>query len=322
MTTQRSILMLSIGLALVYVWLRGGFIGTTAQAAQLPTMQPGWEKATFAMGCFWSAESDFDKLAGVKFTTSGYTGGRVSNPSYEQVARGSTGHVEAIEVAFDPAVVPYEEVLEYFWRHVDPFVAHRQFCDVGQQYRPEIFVHSDAQRAAAEASKKRVATRFNDPIVVPISNARTFYPADESHQDYYLKHPVQYRYYRWSCGRDARLQEIWGNAKSVPRVQGSAYMSVHRWDPQTDGELSEKALRRKLEAQGYSVTRYVYPPGTHFPEHTHGVDKIDAVVAGRFELIVAGDTNILGPGDWIAVPRGVPHTARSLARLRSSVSTL
>jgi peptide-methionine (S)-S-oxide reductase len=209
-TTQRSILMLSIGLALVYVWLRGGFIGTTAQAAQLPTMQPGWEKATFAMGCFWSAESDFDKLAGVKFTTSGYTGGRVSNPSYEQVARGSTGHAEAIEVAFDPAVVPYEEVLEYFWRHVDPFVAHRQFCDVGQQYRPEIFVHSDAQRATAEASKKRVATRFNDPIMVPISNARTFYPADESHQDYYLKHPVQYRYYRWSCGRDARLQEIWG----------------------------------------------------------------------------------------------------------------
>ena len=202
--------MLSIGLALVYVWLRGGFIGTTAQAAQLPTMQAGWEKATFAMGCFWSAESDFDKLEGVKFTTSGYTGGRVSNPSYEQVARGSTGHAEAIEVAFDPAVVAYEDVLEYFWRHVDPFVAHRQFCDVGQQYRPEIFVHSDAQRAAAEASKKRVATRFNDPIMVPISNARTFYPADESHQDYYLKHPVQYRYYRWSCGRDARLQEIWG----------------------------------------------------------------------------------------------------------------
>ena len=210
MTTQRSILMLSIGLALVYVWLRGGFIGTTAEASKLPTLQAGWETATFAMGCFWSAESDFDKLAGVKFTTSGYTGGRVSNPSYEQVARGSTGHVEAIEVAFDPAVVPYEEVLEYFWRHVDPFVAHRQFCDVGQQYRPEIFVHSDAQRAAAEASKKRVTTRFNDPIVVPISNARTFYPADESHQDYYLKHPVQYRYYRWSCGRDARLQEIWG----------------------------------------------------------------------------------------------------------------
>jgi peptide-methionine (S)-S-oxide reductase len=206
--------MLSITLAVVYVWLRGGFIGigTPAAAAQLPTMQPGWEKAMFAMGCFWSAESDFDKLNGVKFTTSGYTGGRVSNPSYEKVSRGSTGHAEAIEVAFDPAVVSYEQVLDYFWHHVDPFVSHRQFCDVGAQYRPEIFVRSEAQRAAAEASKKRIETRFADqPILVAISNARTFYPADESHQDYYLKHPAQYRYYRWSCGRDARLQEIWGN---------------------------------------------------------------------------------------------------------------
>jgi peptide-methionine (S)-S-oxide reductase len=211
-TTQRSILILSIGLAVAYVWLRGGFIGigTPAAAAQLPTMQPGWQKATFAMGCFWSAEADFDKLKGVKFTTSGYTGGRVSNPSYEQVARGSTGHAEAIEVAFDPAEVSYDQVLDYFWHHVDPFVVHRQFCDVGAQYRPEIYVHSESQRAAAEASKKRVAIRFGDSILVPISNARTFYPADESHQDYYIKHPVQYRYYRWSCGRDARLREIWG----------------------------------------------------------------------------------------------------------------
>ena len=214
MTTQRSILLLSIGLAVVYVWLRGGFLGlaavSPAAAPQLPTMQPGWDKAVFAMGCFWSAESDFDKLNGVKFTTSGYTGGRVSNPSYEQVSRGATGHAEAIEVAFDPAVVTYDQVLDYFWHHVDPFVSHRQFCDVGAQYRPEIFVRSEAQRAAAEASKKRIETRFRDPIVVGISNARTFYPADESHQDYYLRHPTQYRYYRWTCGRDARLQEIWG----------------------------------------------------------------------------------------------------------------
>jgi peptide-methionine (S)-S-oxide reductase len=213
-TTQRSILLLSIGLAVVFVWLRGGFIGMTAvtpaAAAQLPTMQPGWEKAVFAMGCFWSAESDFDKLNGVKFTTSGYTCGRVSNPSYDQVSRGSTGHAEAIEVAFDPAVVTYAQVLDYFWRHIDPFVAHRQFCDVGGQYRPEIFVRSESQRVAAEASKKAMAMRFREPVLVPISDARTFYPADESHQDYYLKHPAQYRYYRWSCGRDSRLQEIWG----------------------------------------------------------------------------------------------------------------
>lgn len=211
MTTQRGILTLSICLAIAYVWLRGGFIGLgPGVAAQVPPMQPGWQKATFAMGCFWSGESDLDKVDGVKSTTSGYIGGRVSNPSYEQVSRGGTGHAEAVEVVFDPAVVTYEQLLEYFWRHVDPFVAHRQFCDVGEQYRPEIFVRSATQRAAAEASKKAVQARFRQTVVVGISSANEFFPADESHQDYYLKHPAQYQYYRWSCGRDARLQEIWG----------------------------------------------------------------------------------------------------------------
>jgi peptide-methionine (S)-S-oxide reductase len=212
-TTHRSILTLSVGLALVYVWLRGGFIGigVSPVAAQVPPMQPGWQKATFAMGCFWSGESDFDKVKGVKSTTSGYTGGRVSNPSYEQVSRGGTGHVEAVDVIFDPTEVTYEQLLDFFWRHVDPFVAHRQFCDVGEQYRPEIFVRSNQQRAAAEASKTRVQTLFRDPVVVGISDVQAFFPADESHQDYYIKHPVQYQYYRWSCGRDARLQEIWGS---------------------------------------------------------------------------------------------------------------
>jgi len=213
-TTERTVLALAICLGLAYAWLRGGFIGIGALspgvAAQAPAMQPGWQKATFAVGCFWSAESDFDKVEGVKATTSGFTGGRVSNPSYEQVSRGGTGHVEAVDVVFDPAVVAYEQLLDYFWHHVDPFVAHRQFCDVGEQYRPEIFVRSEAQRAAAEASKTRVQMRFREPIMVGISEAHAFFPAEESHQDYYIKHPVQYRYYRWSCGRDARLQEIWG----------------------------------------------------------------------------------------------------------------
>ena len=214
MKTQRAILVLGICLGLGYAWLRGGFIGigamSTGVAAQAPVMQPGWQKATFAMGCFWSGESDFDKVNGVKSTTSGYTGGRVSSPSYEQVSRGGTGHAEAVEVVFDPAVVSYEQLLDYFWHHVDPFVAHRQFCDIGEQYRPEIFVRSEAQRTAAEASSTRVQMRFREPVAVAISEARAFFPAEESHQDYYIKHPVQYRYYRWSCGRDARLQEIWG----------------------------------------------------------------------------------------------------------------
>lgn len=216
MTTHRAILVLSTCLAVSYAWLRGGFIGvgwfgpTTTVAAQVPALQPGWDKALFAMGCFWSGESDFDKVEGVKFTISGFTGGRASNPTYEQVARGGTGHIEAVEVIFDTAVVTYEQLVDYFWHHVDPFVSHRQFCDVGEQYRPEIFVRSSAQRAVAEASRQRVQSRFREPIVVGISDARAFYPADESHQDYYLKHPTQYQYYRWSCGRDARLQQIWG----------------------------------------------------------------------------------------------------------------
>ena len=302
MTTQRSILMMSIALAVVYVWLPGGFIGLTgtpAEAAQLPTMQPGLEKATFAMGCFWTAESDFDKLAGVKFTTSGYTGGRVSNPSYEQVARGSTGHAEAIEVAYDPAVVSYEQVLDYFWRNVDPFVSHRQFCDVGAQYRPAIFMHSDEQHALAEASKGR--SRRGSTIRSPCRSAACARSIRRrrSHQDYYIKHPAQYRYYRWSCGRDAASRDL-GHLGS--RDRSSVGSTARR---RTDRE----GVRKKLEAAGYEVHSYVYPPGASFPEHTHAVDKIDGVVAGQFELVLAGERAVLGPGDWVAIPRGVPHTA-------------
>jgi peptide-methionine (S)-S-oxide reductase len=176
-TSHRSILALSICLAIGWLWLRGGFIGLGASGPPVtPPFQRGWEKATFATGCFWSGESDFDKVKGVKSMTSGYTGGSVANPSYEQVTRGGTGHAEAVDVIFDPAVVSYEELLDYFWHHVDPLVAHRQFCDVGGQYRPEIFVRTDAQRAAAEASKTRMQTRFREPIRVAITEARTFFP--------------------------------------------------------------------------------------------------------------------------------------------------
>ena len=147
---------------------------------------------------------------GVKATTAGFTGGHVKNPSYDEVSNGGTGHAEAVEVLFDPSVVSYDQLLDAFWKHIDPFVDHRQFCDVGDQYRPAIFIHTDAQRAAAEASKKRVQERFRKSIKVSIGKAATFYPADESHQDYYLRHPLQYEYYRWACGRDARLEQIWG----------------------------------------------------------------------------------------------------------------
>ena len=215
MRAQRLILIAAIVLAVGVVWLRGGFVGLQArgQASPLPsTAQAGLEKATFAGGCFWCTEADFDRLPGVVSTTSGYTGGRVSNPSYEQVSRGGTGHAESVEVLYDPAIVTYDQLLDHFWHNVDPFVSHRQFCDVGDQYRPEIFVHTDTQRAAAEASRKHVQSRFKQQIVVKVTNATPFYPAEAYHQDYHNTHSVQYRFYRWTCGRDARLRQIWGDS--------------------------------------------------------------------------------------------------------------
>jgi peptide-methionine (S)-S-oxide reductase len=209
---QRLILIAAIALGLGYGWLRGAFVGVMdggIVASAQATVPNGMEKATLAAGCFWCVEADFDKVRGVVSTTSGYTGGRVRNPTYEQVSAGGTGHTEAVEIVFDPAIVSYAQLLDHFWRNVDPFVADRQFCDVGAQYRPEIFVHEDAQRAAAEASKRRMQQRFSQPIVVAITEAAPFYRAEAYHQDYYQTHSIQYRYYRWRCGRDDRLEAIW-----------------------------------------------------------------------------------------------------------------
>ena len=215
MHAQRWILVLALVLAGGYTWLSGAFVGVGSSSQQGGTTAParkGQAVATFAGGCFWCTEADFDKLPGVISTTSGYIGGRTTNPSYEQVSRGGTGHVEAVEVVFDPKVVTYEQLLDHFWRNVDPFVADRQFCDVGDQYRPEIFVHSELQRSTAEASKRRAQARFKQPIVVKVTQATTFYPAEAYHQDYHNTHSVQYRFYRWTCGRDARLRQIWGDS--------------------------------------------------------------------------------------------------------------
>ena len=220
MHPQRLILIAALVIAAGYVWLRGGFVGITDMSAQSTppaaasqVERQGQAVATFASGCFWCTEADFDKVRGVISTTSGYTGGKVPNPTYRQVSSGSTGHAEAVRVVFDPAVVSYEQLLESFWHNVDPFVANRQFCDVGNQYRPEIFVHNDAQRVAAEASKARMEKQFGEKIVVAITAAGPFYPAEEYHQDYYKKNSAQYRFYRFGCGRDRRLQEIWSRAR-------------------------------------------------------------------------------------------------------------
>jgi peptide-methionine (S)-S-oxide reductase len=171
------------------------------------------EKAIFAGGCFWCVESDFDKVEGVLATTSGYTGGSVANPTYGQVSAKHTGHAEAVEVVFDPARVSYERLVEHYWRTIDPTTQDRQFCDVGTPYRTAIFPIGAAQLKAALASKQTLekAKPFKEPIVTEVTPASTFYPAEDYHQDYYKKNPIRYQYYRLSCGRDARVKELWGS---------------------------------------------------------------------------------------------------------------
>ena len=186
--------------------------GTSAAPAAQAAPMAGTAKATFAGGCFWCVEADFDKVPGVISTTSGYIGGTVANPTYEQVSAKTTGHAEAVEIVFDPAKVSFEQLLEKYWRTIDPTTKDRQFCDAGSPYRTAIFTHGALQAAAAEASKAALekSKPFKAPIVTTIESAGPFYAAEGYHQDYYKKNPVRYNYYRSSCGRDARLKELWG----------------------------------------------------------------------------------------------------------------
>ena len=180
------------------------------------TASPAWAQttaqATFAGGCFWCTESDFDKVPGVISTTSGYTGGSVANPTYQQVSGKTTGHAEAVQIVFDPAKVSYEQLLAKFWTSIDPTTRDRQFCDAGTPYRTAIFANDAAQLKAAQKSLADLdkAKPFKEPIVTQIVPAGAFYPAEEYHQNYHQKNPVRYNFYRLSCGRDARLQQLWG----------------------------------------------------------------------------------------------------------------
>ncbi len=171
-------------------------------------------KATFAGGCFWCVESDFDKIDGVISTTSGYTGGKTANPTYESVSSNTTGHYEAVEIVFDPKKVSYAALVEYFWRTVDPTDKNGQFCDKGASYRTAIFAHDAEQLKIAQASRDALEKTkpFKAPIATEIQSASAFTRAEEYHQDYYPKNPVRYKYYRSSCGRDARLKDLWGDA--------------------------------------------------------------------------------------------------------------
>jgi peptide-methionine (S)-S-oxide reductase len=173
------------------------------------------QTAIFAGGCFWCMEPPFDKTKGVISTTSGYTSGHKKNPTYQQVSAGGSGHTEAIQIIYDPKKVSYAELLEIFWKNIDPVAVNRQFCDAGTQYRSGIYYLNEAQQTAAQQSLQQLQQNkpFQEKIATEIVAASTFYPAEDYHQDYYLKNPIRYKFYRYRCGRDQRLDELWGSTR-------------------------------------------------------------------------------------------------------------
>ena len=187
-------------------------LGTVTAAISSQTIAEE-QVAIFAGGCFWCMESDFEKLAGVKSVVSGYIGGHVANPSYKQVSAGTTGHTEAVEIKFDDQTISFYQLLAHFWVNIDPLDGGGQFCDRGQQYRSELFYLDESQQQAAQASMAAIASRpqFAGKIQTQLTAATEFYIAEDYHQDYYKKNPTRYNYYRWSCGRDKRLRQLWAS---------------------------------------------------------------------------------------------------------------
>lgn len=204
MSRQTAPLILTLTVLLI-----GGWSAQSTNPAAAETTQG---KAYFAGGCFWCMEEVFEKVDGVLSATSGYMGGTVSNPTYEEVSAGRTGHAESVEVVYDPAKVSYQKLLDAFWRNVDPITPNAQFCDHGNQYRSAIFFQTDEEKRASDSSKQTIeqSKRFKEPIVTQIVMASKFYPAEEYHQDFYKKNPIRYKFYKYNCGRAQRLEELWG----------------------------------------------------------------------------------------------------------------
>jgi peptide-methionine (S)-S-oxide reductase len=206
---KRSITAVAAGFAALLAWTALG-----PSSAQEPAPKPaeGQAVATFAGGCFWCVEADFDKVPGVVATTSGFMGGTTPNPTYKQVTAGGTGHIEVVQIIFEPKTVSYERLLDVFWKSVDPYDAGGQFCDRGESYTTAIFAHDQEQKKTAEASKAKLQKDgpLKQPITTEIRDAGPFTAAEEYHQNYYQKNPVRYAFYRNGCGRDARLEAIWG----------------------------------------------------------------------------------------------------------------
>jgi methionine-S-sulfoxide reductase len=208
----KALVMGSLGVIAVAAFALTFFSGGASTEIRTPELTAESAKATFAGGCFWCMEPPFDELEGVVATISGYTGGQLDNPTYEQVSSGGTGHFEALQVYYDPENVSYEKLLEVFWRNINPTDPAGQFCDRGSQYRTAIFFHTEEQMRLAEKSKQKLeeSGRFATEVVTPILPASEFYPAEDYHQDFYRKDPIRYKLYRMGCGRDRVLRELWG----------------------------------------------------------------------------------------------------------------
>lgn len=202
--------------ALAAIGLTFSVSGAIAQGTTQNT-----EIATFAGGCFWCIEADFDRVPGVMATVSGYTGGKTDNPTYREVSRGNTGHREALQITYDPQKISYAQLLTVFWHSVDPIDSGGQFCDRGEPYETAVFVHNEEQRKLAEASKAQAMKDLGKKIFTPVETAATFYKAEEYHQDYHNKNPLRYKYYRWNCGRNQKVEQLWGD---------KAYMGIPKKD--------------------------------------------------------------------------------------------
>ena len=254
------------------------FATTGGVAARAGEPTDTLQKATFAGGCFWCTESDFEKVPGVVEAVSGYAGGAEIDPTYQEVSAGTTGHLEVVQVHYDPAVVTYPQLLEVFWRHVNPTDADGQFVDRGPQYRSAIFTHNDEQRARAEASKAALdrSGRFERPVVTEIRPLAAFYLAEEYHQNYYKTNPIRYKYYRWNSGRDQFLKQTWGDEPQAQAAPGNGGGEAYR-------KPDDEELRRRLTPLQYRVTREA---GTEAPYNN---EYWDNKAAGIYVDIVSGE---------------------------------
>ena len=249
---MKYLLLIAAPLLLVALFAQAGSTstGSTEAAGRAPKDRA---IATLAGGCFWCVEADFEKVAGVTEAISGYAGGEEPNPTYQQVSSGRTGHLEAVQVIFDPSQISYAQILDVFWKHVDPTDAKGQFVDRGPQYRPAIFYHDETQKQIAEESRQALASSaiFDRPIVTEIRPLKEFYKAEEYHQDYYSNHSIRYRFYRYNSGRDQFLEKVWKDKKAFQVIETSS-------KSETEGEYRKPdhaTLRSRLTQVQYQVTQ-------------------------------------------------------------------